>query len=57
MMRKIYDNSKIGILETDSFAIPANYSPCDNALYTLPSAEDVINGTHTDYTEADSEFF
>ena len=57
MMRKIYNNREIGILETDTFAIPANYSPCNNELYTLPSAEDVINGTPTNYPEADEEFF
>lgn len=57
MMRKIYNNREIGILETDTFAIPANYSPCNNELYTLPSAEDVINGTPINSPEADEEFF
>lgn len=57
MMRKIYNNRNIGIAETDSFAIPVNYSPCNNDLWSLPNAADVVNGTDENDVDADEDFF
>ena len=57
MMRKVYSNKDIGIAETDSFAIPLNYSPCNNELWSLPSAEDVLRGEQEEDIDADEDFF
>lgn len=39
-MRKVYDNRNLGVLETDTFAIPSNYRFCSSDLDELPPAID-----------------
>lgn len=39
-MRKVYDNRKLGVLETDTFAIPRDYRFCSSELDDLPPAID-----------------
>lgn len=57
LMRKIYDNGKLGIAEKDTFDIPANYSPCDDGLQALPDAEDILYPEDENLLEADDAFF
>ena len=57
LMRKIYDSHKFGISESDAFAIPADYSPCDNDLMSLPSAESILYPDDDDMIDTDEGFF
>lgn len=57
LMRKVYDNKLLGITEQDAFAIPSDYSPCDNELMALPSAEDILFPSDDNMVDADEEFF
>lgn len=57
LMRKIYDRHLLGISESDAFAIPGDYSPCNNDLMSLPSAESILNPVDEEIIDADEEFF
>ena len=57
LMRKIYNNRQLGIAETDTFAIPHGYSPCDNDLMALPSAEALLYPEEDDVIDFDEDFF
>lgn len=57
LMRKIYNSHQLGIEEADTFAIPHGYSPCNNELYALPSAEDILYPEEDDPIDFDEDFF
>ncbi|MCH5175075.1 MAG: penicillin-binding protein [Prevotellaceae bacterium] len=57
LMRKIYNSRQLGIAETDTFAIPRGYSPCDNDLMALPSAEAILFPEEEEYIDFDEDFF
>ena len=57
LMRKIYGSRLFGIAERDSFAIPRGYSPCDNELMSLPSAESILYPEEEEMVDADEAFF
>lgn len=57
LMRKIYNNRQLGIAEADTFAIPHGYSPCDNDLMALPSAEAILYPEEEEYIDFDEDFF
>lgn len=52
-MRKVYNNNRLGVQETDTFAIPASYSFCETSLDTLPPA---IDDDRTDIITIDEDF-
>lgn len=52
-IRKVYDNGKLGVLETDTFSIPKNYRFCHTDLDTLPPA---VDPKPVERIEIDEEF-
>lgn len=57
LMRKIYDSRQFGIAEKDTFAIPYGYSPCNNELMELPSAEAILYPEEEEIIDFDEDFF
>ena len=57
LMRKIYNNRQLGIAEADTFAIPNGYSPCNNDLMALPSAESILFPEEEEIIDYDEDFF
>lgn len=57
LMRKIYNNKKLGIYESDKFDIPEDYQPCSSDLMTLPSAESILHPEEEEVIDADEAFF
>lgn len=52
-MRKVYNNRKLGVLETDTFAIPKDYHFCSSDLDDLPPA---IEPEEEEIVDIDDEF-
>ncbi len=52
-MRKVYNNRKLGVLESDTFKIPKNYRFCSSDLDELPPAIDPVR---EEVIELDDDF-